>query len=352
MRGPGRKPFSRAFAGLAAAADAGMGPGIFLSFMLMENASPLDEKLQILKRIEDIGNRDFDGVDVTKLLRSYLHSTDPEIMLSALQAASNYVGDEALFKDIFKMAHEYADEEIRAMANSCLGAVIQDGLEFEEMLPQGFPSGYAQVTREFYLEVRDFLLEKVDAPMESMEVRRRALEALGYLAFQPEVRSIVMRFYHQAPNPYVKVSALYAMGLIKDAVFERLILEELYATSEPVLLEAIHSAACLELHAAEERLLALSKSPSTDIRYEAIVALGAVAPLSRLPELLQTLEAGEQNEEVREAIQAAKASLQQRSALKKGDTIWDDSLILSEIEDLLENREAGEGGDPSSRDGE
>jgi hypothetical protein len=250
------------------------------------------------------------------------------------------------------MAHEYADEEIRAMANSCLGAVIQDGLEFEEMLPQGFPSGYAQVTREFYLEVRDFLLEKVDAPMESMEVRRRALEALGYLAFQPEVRAIVMRFYHQAPNPYVKVSALYAMGLIKDAVFERLILEELYAASEPVLLEAIHSAACLELHAAEERLLALSKSPSTDIRYESIVALGAVAPLSRLPDLLQNLEAGEQNEEVREAIKAAKASLQQRSALKKGDSIWDDSLILSEIEDLLENRETGEGGDPSSRDGE
>jgi hypothetical protein len=45
----------------------------------MENASsPLDEKLQILKRIEDIGNRDFDGVDVTKLLKEYLHSVDPE----------------------------------------------------------------------------------------------------------------------------------------------------------------------------------------------------------------------------------------------------------------------------------
>ena len=60
----------------------------------MENAaSPLDEKLQILKRIEDIGNRDFDGIDVTRLLKEYLHSADPEIMLSALQAASIYVAD-------------------------------------------------------------------------------------------------------------------------------------------------------------------------------------------------------------------------------------------------------------------
>lgn len=316
----------------------------------MENASPLDEKLQILKRIEDIGNRDFDGVDVTKLLKGYLGSSDPEIMLSALQAASNYVSDESLFQEIFKMAHDYPEEEIRAMANSCLGAVIQDGVEFEEQLPNGFPSGYASVSREFYLEVRDFLLEKVDAPMESMEVRRRALEALGYLAFQPEIRGIVMRFYHQAPNPYVKVSALYAMGLVKDAVFERLILEELYAESEPVLLEAIHSAASLELHAAEERLLHLSKSASTDVRYEAIVALGGVAPIGRLPDIIKAVEATEQSEEVREAIIVAKTCLKQRSALKQGDSIWDDTLIMNEIEDILENRNSEDGDGPPSKD--
>ena len=317
----------------------------------MENASPLDEKLQILKRIEDIGNRDFDGVDVTKLLKGYLLSSDPEIMLSALQAASNYVSDESLFQEIFKMAHDYPEEEIRAMANSCLGAVIQDGLEFEEQLPQGFPSGYASVTRDFYIEVRDFLLEKVDAPMESMEVRRRALEGLGYLGFQPEVRSIVMRFYHKAPNPYVKVSALYAMGLVKDAVFERLIMEELYTTSEPVLLEAIHSAAGLELHESVERLLELSKSASTDVRYEAIVALGGVAPITRLPDFIKILEASEQSEEVREAIIVAKNCLKQRSAMKQGEPIWDDSLIMSEIEDILENRES-DGGDEASDKGQ
>jgi HEAT repeat protein len=111
-----------------------------------------------------------------------------------------------------------------------------------------------------------------------------------------------------------------------------------------VLLEAIHSAASLELHAAEERLLTLSKSPSTDVRYEAVVALGAVAPIGRLPEILKSLEANEQNEEVREAILVAKTTLKQRSALKQGDSIWDDNLIMSEIEDILENREPDEGG--------
>ncbi len=314
----------------------------------MENAaSPLDEKLQILKRIEDIGNRDFDGVDVTKLLKEYLHSTDDEIILSALQAASNYAADESLFQEIFKMAHDYADEEIRAMANSCLGAVIQDGLEFEESLPPTFIGGYANVTREFYHAVREYLLAKVDAPMESMEVRRRALEALGYLGFLPEIRKIVMRFYHQAPNPYVKVSALYAMGLVKDAVFERLILEELYSEVEPVLLEAIHSAAGLDLHASLERLQQLSKSKSQDLRYEAIVALGTIAPLARLPEIISSAEVQEQSEEVREAILVAKNCLKQRLMLNKGETIWDDSLIMNEIEEILDNPES-DGGSSSN----
>jgi HEAT repeat protein len=151
------------------------------------------------------------------------------------------------------------------------------------------------------------------------------------------VRQIILRFYHQAPNPYVKVSALYAMGLVRDPVFERLILEELYSSSEPVLLEAVHSAACLELHASEERLMELSKSPSPDIRYEAIVALGAVAPIARLPEIIRTLEAQEQSTEVREAILLAKNGLKQRLMLNKGESIWDDSIILSEIEDMVDN---------------
>ncbi len=316
----------------------------------MENpASPLDEKLQILKRIEDIGNRDFDGVDVTKLLKEYLHSPDPEIILSALQAATNYVSDESLFQEIFRMAHDFVDEEIRAMSNSCLGAVIQDGLEFEAIPPPGFRGGAAIVPREFYENVREYLVTKVDAPMESMEVRRRALEALGYLGYLPEIRHIVMRFYHQAPNPYVKVSALYAMGLIKDAVFERLILEELYSEAEPVLLEAIHSAAGLGLHASLERLQQLTKSSSQDIRYEAIVALGSLAPVARLPEIIHTLEALEKNEEVKEAIQVAKTCLKQRLMLNKGETIWDDNVIMNEIEDILEN--PGSDGGSSSQDG-
>src|SRR5690606_41828192 len=106
--------------------------------MAMENASPLDEKLQILKKIEDIGNRDFDGVDVTKLLKGYLQSSDPEIMLSALQAASNYVSDETLFQAILKMAHDDAEEEIRAMDNICVGAVNHDGLESHDHWPPGY----------------------------------------------------------------------------------------------------------------------------------------------------------------------------------------------------------------------
>jgi HEAT repeat protein len=102
-------------------------------------------------------------------------------------------------------------------------------------------------------------------------------------------------------------------------------------------MEAVHSAASLELHAAEERLRTLSRSPNADVRYESIVALGVLAPLSRLPEIIKGLEDSEQSQEVREAILVAKNNLKQRLMLGKGETIWDDNLILGEIEDMVDN---------------
>ena len=52
--------------------------------------------------------------------------------------------------------------------------------------------------------------------MPTADKYRRVLEALGHLAWKPEVREIVLRYYREAPNPWVKVSALYAMGLVRD----------------------------------------------------------------------------------------------------------------------------------------
>lgn len=307
----------------------------------MENVAPQDERSLILKRIEDIGNRDVDAGDASTQLHQYLKSPDGEVALAALQATWNYVKDEPMFRAVLDMARSHKDEEVRGMANSCLGALLREGLDYEDDLPEDWHPTPPRITLEFYREVKTHLLERVDALMESMEVRRRCVEALGYLAYKPEIHDLVLRYYHQAPNPWVRVSALFAMGLHRDPVFERLVLEELYASNENVLLEAVHAVGSLELHAAESRLVELALSPNSELRYEAIVALGMAGLPSRLPEVLKALETRFEDKETREAVTLARKALEQRAKLNAGETLWDDGVILGEIEDMIADATGG-----------
>jgi len=308
----------------------------------MENAASKGEKSEILKRIEAIGNREVDALDSPRQLRGYLDSDDTEVVLSALQAAGAFVSDQPLFEKILKMAAAHSDEEIRGMSASALGNVIYDGLEYEDDLPEEAEAPAPLGNPEFYHIVRDFLFSRIDALMESMEVRRRVLEALGYLAWKPEVREMVLRYYREAPNPWVKVSALYAMGLVRDPVFERILLEELHSTNEHILIEAAHASHMLQLRAAEKRLEELTRHPNVDVRYEAVVALGTVGALHTLPGLLRDIEAAEaakggDSADIAEAIEHARSVLKQRSMMESGDDLWDDQRVLSEIDEMLEN---------------
>lgn len=304
----------------------------------MENAASRDGKSEILKRIEAIGNRESDALDSSRQLMAYLDSEDTEVVLSALQAAGSFVSDLPLFEKILSMAAAHADEETRGMAASCLGNVIYDGLEYEDDLPDDAEAPVPSVDPEFYATVKNFLFSRIDALMESMEVRRRVLEALGYLAWKPDVREMVLRYYREAPNPWVKVSALYAMGLVRDPVFERILLEELYSSNEHILIEAAHASHMLQLRAAEKRLEELTRHPSVDVRYEAVVALATVGDLERLPAVLRGIEAeNKDSDDIAEALQQARTLLKQRSMMKDGEDLWDDQRVLDEIDEMLDN---------------
>lgn len=304
----------------------------------LDNAASGEKKAQILKQIEDIGNRDVDSPHSPRILLEYLASQDPEVLVSALQASGTYVSDIELFEEVFRLAQEHEHEEVRGMAASTLGNLIHDGLGYEEDVPDEIELSVPGVNPEFYYRVKEFLLSRVDALMESMEVRRRILESLGYLAWKPEIHELILRFYHQAPNPWVKVSALYAMGLVRDPIFERIILEELFNENESILIEAAHAAHTLELYAAEQRLWELVHHPSLDVRCECVVALGVLGDLTLLPDLLSQMESEDRDlEEMTLAVEQARAMVKQRSMLEQGDDLWDDNRVLSEIDEMLEN---------------
>ena len=304
----------------------------------MEHAAPQEEKIQILKSIEAIGNREVDGLDSPRQLMRFLGSADLEIVISALQAAGSFVSDQALFEEVLRLATRHPDEDVRGMASSCLGNIIYDGLAYEDDLPEEAEAPEPLGSSELYQTVKEFLLSRVDALMESMEVRRRVLEALGYLGWKPEIRELVLRFYRQAPNSWVKVSALHAMGLVRDPVFERIILEELHNPDENVLVEAAHAAHLLHLRAAAPRLAELARHANVEVRYEAVMALGLLGNLESLPNLFHRIESeNPDSEDITEALGHARAAFKQRSMIESGENIWDDQQVLSEIDEMIEN---------------
>ncbi len=309
----------------------------------MENAaSSKEEKAEILKRIEAIANRDVDGLDAPRQLLEYLHTPDADIVIAALQAAGAFAAHQELFEKVLRLAAEHSEEDVRSVASNCLGNVIHDGLEYEDDLPDNVQAPSPAVNPEFYQTVKEFLFGRIDALMESMEVRRRVLESLGYLGWKPDVRELVLRYYREAPNHWVKVSALYAMGLVRDPVFERIVLEELWSENENVLIEAAHASHILQLHAAENRLAELTRHPNLEVRYEAVVALGSVGDLSGLPAALNRIASENKgSNDIAEALAHARSVVKQRSMLDRGENLWDDHLVLSEIDDMLENPGTG-----------
>lgn len=293
-------------------------------------------RAQALREIELLENFEFDRGDAAARLLHHLQAEDLEVVHAALRAAVNYFGFPGVYEQVFQMAREAQDEDVRAAANAALWPVIQDGAAFEVPIDPD-PKAEAPepgVPREIYEQTRDHLLVKVDAPMESMEVRRRCLEALGHLSFLPEIRSTILRFYHEAPNPWVRLSAVYAMGQCKDEVFERLILEELYSTHAGILVEAIHAASNLGLEAAWLRVRELTAHEDKDVRFEAIAASGSLAPLEEAVTFLDALEpAIARHEHYKQAVEFARQTLEARKATDSGDE-WTMEKVWDEIDEM------------------
>lgn len=291
-------------------------------------------RAQALREIELLENFEFDRGDAASRLLHHLQNDDLEVVHAALRAAVNYFGFPGIYERVFQMAQDAEDEDVRAAANAALWPVIQDGADYEIPADPGEEDSDPGVPREIYEQTRDHLLSRVDAPMESMEVRRRCLEALGHLSFRPEVRATILRFYHEAPNPWVRLSAVYAMGLRRDDVFERLILEELYSKNSGILVEAVHSAANLGLEAAWPRVRELTAHVERDVRFEAIAAIGALAPLEEAKGLIEDLKkrlgrAGHYSQ----AFEFSQQALDNRKAEENGDG-WTMESVWDEIDEM------------------
>ena len=119
------------------------------------------------------------------------------------------------------------------------------------------------------------LLETVHLAGENLDVRRRAIESLGYSS-DARIPSIIEGAYY-SDNEKLQVSALFAMGRSADNRWLPLIMEELDNPLAEIRYEAARASGELEAQGATEKLIQmLDQDPDLEVQEMILWALGRI----------------------------------------------------------------------------
>lgn len=136
---------------------------------------------------------------------------------------------------------------------------------------------------------------------EDMDVRRRALEALGYFHEDKEVQTLVSEAYHRGGNE--AESALFAMGRSMDTRWQPTILSELNNSSPAMRYEAAHAAGEMQLEDALPDLIRMMDDPDLEVRLSVAWALGQIGGKPAAEALAHALKS--ENRAMRDAAEEA-----------------------------------------------
>ncbi len=120
--------------------------------------------------------------------------------------------------------------------------------------------------------LRDALLKS--ARTEQTDVRRRAIEALGYLNGDAEVQDLITKAYKRGGRD--AESAVFAMGHSIDPQWQQTILDELESEHPGMRYEAARAAGEMTLEDALPFLVRMVDDKDSEVRLAAIWALGQI----------------------------------------------------------------------------
>jgi HEAT repeat protein len=122
--------------------------------------------------------------------------------------------------------------------------------------------------------VEKSLIAAIHSDKETVEVKRRAVEALAPLSL-PIVTDIISEAYKNS-NALMQASALYAMGINSDPAWQPILIHELNNTDPEIRFEAAKACGEFEDAQAVPQLLKLLKDPDTQVKVSVISALGKI----------------------------------------------------------------------------
>ncbi len=219
-----------------------------------------DRKRLLLEELQTLSDNDT-LVSFDDLARVLLNDPDAQVQAGAIRLLDE-CNDTKLIPVYLKILSSDKDASARAEAASALGKFVQLG-ELEE------------IPKKTQGRVEDALLEKINSE-DDPNVRRQALEAIGYSS-RREVITLIESAFHRE-NPDWQASALFAMGRSSDERWEENVIPKILDENPRVQLAAIEAAGELGLIPAREILLKMLEEDEND----ALVVNAAVWSLSQI----------------------------------------------------------------------
>jgi HEAT repeat protein len=195
-----------------------------------------------------------------------------------------------LITPLLNLLQNDESDAVRAAAAGVLGHYVYEG-ELEEL----DADKVAPIVAALKAAYRD-----VAGPI---EVRRRALESLGFLSDE-DTSQLITQAYHHA-NDRLRLSAVFAMGRSLDAErWGTIVLEELAAPSPEMRFEAARAAGELELAPAVRKLGELLEDVDEEVQLAAVWSLGQIGGDKAKQLLLAVLESDAEHlhEEAEDAL--------------------------------------------------
>lgn len=247
---------------------------------------PQERRRWIARNLVDLAEEHFE-LYYTPIFRWLLGDPDPEVRVQAIEGLWEDE-DVTLINPLVRLLREDADEAVRAAAASALGRFVLLG-------------ELGEIEAPLAMAVEKALLATIHTPEESVEVRRRAVEAVAYSG-EAGIRDVIRNAYYDEDD-LMRISAVFAMGRSADRYWRHVVMAELDSEEPAMRFEAARACGELELHEAIPKLAMLAEDEDIEVRQAALWALGRIGGPEARRILLTHIESDV--EVIREAAEEA-----------------------------------------------
>ena len=169
--------------------------------------------------------------------------------------------ERSLIDPLIRLMNDDPEEHVRGVAAQALG-------RFALLAETG------KLLERDHGRISDALLAVIDGDGETLEVRRRAIEAVAPMSI-PRVLELITEAYHQG-EPKLRASAIYAMGFNCDPKWLPILLAELENEDTEMRYEAVGALGQIGEEDAVPRLAPLIRDSDAEVQAAAVAAVGSI----------------------------------------------------------------------------